>query len=342
MLGKYYLVSVLILLFIQCLGTVPSPDIHISINSFIGTDYLPDLAEKEFSYFERLYYKIGGNLQIYDTGAITLDFMNQGSANKQSLMIDRFFFTHSFPKIIATLGYDVIEIGKSSEIFSLNVKNAYFDTPLFADYHYSGFKLVYALPKFQLKGSIGGNQFNSAIYLTSLSYTAKKINLGLHYLFTGRSNEQNLATSSITEEFELKTDLFRFYQAANIILTKKVTNYSWKSRDILNFFGEFFINITSNLRTGTNLLYNYNYEPTEDISWQSQSFLKASIKEFSIIPQFRYYHTDAYLNREMQILLSINIYKLAWIGASASYFNPSIGSDYYQLGFKINFKYESD
>jgi hypothetical protein len=284
---------------------------HYKLNSYIGSDYFPDLDENEFSYLEKINLEIGCKYIIQQNSSIWMD-----------------------------LSYRNDEIGRYSEILNRNVYGIHFDKGVIEDYRFNGLQINKEKNNFIISGKIGGNNFNSSLGMFSVDYSNDNGNFEFYYLYCGRDRLLNMPMHAFGSEFIQDFGFMSIYNSA-VYEYMHAYDFTHNTRKRFANLSEIIIQPSGILSFGSSFLYTV-FDWETDKKWQSQSFLELKYNNFTNYASYRYWESDIGFDREVNIINSYNILPQWSVATNLSYFNPSIGTDYYLIGFQVQINYEID
>jgi hypothetical protein len=313
---------------------------HYKFDSYMGTDYYPTHNKKFKSYLEKSIFSAGLNFKIHETVNIWFDlsyrkrlFTDQLELESTGIILHKKNWNFIY-KI------DKIEIGNRSEIFHRNIYSTYYENPVVEDYKFQGFEVVRYFGNFSASGMIGGNSFNSLIGKAALGYSMSNHDGFLYYLFCKRDREFNYPMHAIGFEMLSELKIFKIYNSIVYeILISTLTNRPSQEK-ILNLT-EIIYNPSSIISIGTNFLYSV-YDNNTDEEWQSTSFIELITQNVTNTVSYKYWDSEMGFIREINLITSFSLLQYWTIAANISYFNPSIGDDYYHIGMQTKIEYEMD
>ena len=142
--------------------------------------------------------------------------------------------------------------------------------------------------------------------------------------------------------FEFIQD-FNFLRIYNSVVYEYLHSYDFthNTRERFANLSEIVIHPSDAFNFGSSFLYTiFDWETREE--WQSQSFLEIRYNKFTNYAAYRYWESDIGFDREINIINSYQLLPQWSVGTNFSYFNPSIGTDYYLLGFQVQIDHEID
>ena len=187
---------------------------------------------------------------------------------------------------------------------------------------------------------VGGNSFNSAIGKFTLGYSNAIHDLDIYYLFCKRDRKFTYPMHAIGFEMLNEFDLFTLYNS--LAYEKMNSNLPVSpSRERFIDLSEIIFHPHSNVVLGANILYTI-FDWDTDEEWQSTSFIELIFKKTTNTISYKYWNAEMGFDREINLINSYDILPFWTIATNLSYFNPSIGDDYYILGFQTKIKYEME
>lgn len=308
--------------------------------SYIGTDYFPHQENNQNSYLEKKYFTAGWNFRIEKKINIWLDFDYSTYAFTDQVELKRTGISYQQNEWKLSYIFDRLEIGNDSEIFRKNVNSVYYDNPVIEDYKFSGFTAVYKPDRFMISGMIGGNDYNSAIGKFSFGLSGNDHDLQIYYLFCKRDRSFNYPLQATGFDIKVKTNLLRFYNST----VYEYLNSNLVSDDDHEKFidlTEVILDLHPKFEIGVNLIYiSHDWKESED--WLFTPFFALISGKVSNTISYQYWNSAFGFNREFNLITSYDILPYWKLGTNFSYFNPSIGDKYYEIGFQTMIQYEMD
>ena len=313
---------------------------HYTLNSYIGSDYFPDRDENEFSYLEKINFEIGCKYIIQQNSSIWMDLSYRNDLFDKKVILERTGISTIRGSWEFIYKFDKIEIGRCSYILNRNVYGIYFDKGVIEDYRFNGFQINKEINNFIISGKVGGNNFNSSLGMVSVNYSNDKGNFELYYLYCGRDRLLNMPMHAFGSEFIQDFGFMSFYNSA-VYEYMHAYDFTHNTRERFASLSEIIIQPSGILSFGSCFLYKiFDWETDE--KWQSQSFLELKSNKFTNHASYRYWESDIGFDREVNIINAYQILPVWSVTANLSYFNPSIGTDYYLIGFQVQIDYEID
>ena len=313
---------------------------HYKLNSYIGSDYFPDRDENEFSYLEKINLEIGCKYIIQQNSSIWMDLSYRYDLFDKKILIERTGISTTRRNWEFIYKFDKIEIGRYSEILNRNVYGIHFDKGVIEDYRFNGLQINKEKNNFIISGKIGGNNFNSSLGMFSVDYSNDNGNFEFYYLYCGRDRLLNMPMHAFGSEFIQDFGFMSIYNSA-VYEYMHAYDFTHNTRERFANLSELVIHPFDALNFGSCFLYTiFDWETNEE--WQSQSFLELKYNKFTNYASYRYWESDIGFDREVNIINSYNILPQWSVATNLSYFNPSIGTDYYLIGFQVQIDYEID
>ena len=313
---------------------------HYTLNSYIGSDYFPDRDENEFSYLEKINLEIGCEYLIQQNSSIWIDLSYRNDLFDKKIILERTGISTTRGNWEFIYKFDWIEIGRYSEILNKNVYGIYFDKGVIEDYRFNGLQINKNTNNLIISGKVGGNNFNSSLGMLSFDHSNDNSNFEFYYLYCGRDRLLNMPMHAFGSEVMQDLNFLSIY---NSVVYEYMHAYDFTHRTRKRFanLSEIIIQPTGSFSFGSNFLYTiFDWEINE--VWQSQSFLELEYNKFTNYASYRYWESDIGFDREVNIINSYNILPQWSVATNLSYFNPSIGTDYYLIGFQVQIDYEID
>ena len=189
-----------------------------------------------------------------------------------------------------------------------------------------------------ISGKVGGNNFNSSLGMLSFDFSNDKGNFELYYLYCGRDRLLNLPMHAFGSEFFQDFGFISIYNSS-VYEYMHAYDFTNITRERFANLSEIIIQPTSSFCFGSNYLYTiFDWKTKED--WQFQSFLEIKNNKFTNYVSYRYWESDLGFDREVNIINAYNILPFWSIATNLSYFSPSIGTDYYLIGFQVQIDHE--
>ena len=313
---------------------------HYKFDTFIGTDYFPHQDNYQNNYQEPNIFTAGWNFKVQDNVNIWFDLTYRKRLFNEQLELESTGIAYNVNNWDFIFRSDRIEIGDRSKIFEKNVFSSFYDIPVIEDYKLRCFETIKYLGSFNISGIVGGNFFNSAIGKLNLGYSNKNHNIDVYYLFVKRDRIFTYPMHALG--LETHTDLDKVFIYNSIAYENMISNLTnHPSRERFVDLSEIIFYLHPNINIGTNLLYTiFDWEVEEE--WQSTSFFELIFAKFSNTVSYKYWNAEIGFNREINLLNSVNILPYWSLATNLSYNNPSIGDDYYIIGFQTKIEYEMD
>jgi hypothetical protein len=313
---------------------------HYILNSYIGSDYFPDRDENEFSYLEKINFKIGCEYIIQQNSSLWMDLSYRNDLFDKKVILERTGISTTRGSWEFIYKFDRIEIGKRSYILNRNVYGIHFDKGVIENYRFNGLQINHNMNRFALSGKIGGNNFNTSVGMLSVDFSNDNGNFEFYYLYCGRDRLLNMPMHAFGSEF---IQDFRFISIYNSTVYEYMHAYDFthNTRERFANLSEIIIQPTDSFSFGSNFLYEF-FDWETDKEWQSQFFLELKYNNFTNYASYRYWKADIGFDREVNIINSYKILPQWSVATNLSYFNPSSGTDYYLLGFQVQIAYEID
>ena len=342
---KKYMV---IILFIICVNIYSfnfieffdASSFHYQFCSFLGTDYHPYQDDNQNSYLEKNIFKAGWNFKIEDNVNIWFDLTYRKVLFSEQLELESTGIVFHKNNWDFVYKFDQLEIGNGSEIFIKNLYSSYYDKPVIEDYKFRGFESIRYFGNFNLSGMVGGNSFNSAIGKFSLGYSNTNHHFDLYYLYCKRDRIFNYPMHATGFELTAKLGKFKIYNSS-VYENLTSTNSARPSHEKFVDLSEIIFRPHSNINIGTNYLYTI-YDWDTDKEWQSTSFIEFVLGKTTNTILYKYWNSEMGFDREINLINSYNILPYWSLASNFSYFNPSLGDDYYIIGFQTIIEYEMD
>ncbi len=313
---------------------------HYTLNSYIGSDYFPDRDENEFSYQEKINFEIGCKYIIQQNSSLWMDLSYRNDLFDKKIIIERTGISTTRGSWEFIYKFDKIEIGRYSEILNRNVYGIYFDKGVIEDYRFNGLQINKNINSLVISGKIGGNNFNTSLGMLSVDYSNDNGYFEFYYLYCGRDRLLNMPLHAFGCEFIQDFGFMSIYNSA-VYEYLHAYDFTHNTRKRFADLSELVIQLSDALSFGSCFLYKiFDWETKE--KWQSQSFLKLKSNNFTNYASYRYWESDIGFDREVNIINSYNILPQWSVATNLSYFNPSIGTDYYLIGFQVQINYEID
>jgi len=313
---------------------------HYKLDSFLGTDYFPSQVDNSNSYQEKFIFEAGWKFTLSDEAKIWFDL----SYNKQ-LLNDQIELKSTGISLIKNdwefiFKSSQLEIGKKSEIFNRNLFSPYFEVPIIADYKFRGLETIYVKNNISISAMAGGNPFNSAIGKLNLNFSNHTNSFDVYYLYCKRDRFFTYPTHTAGFEYTLDTNILNIYSStAYDKMNSNLMFHPSKERFIT--LNEATINPFNNFYFGSNILYTV-FDWKENEEWISTTFVELKFSKTSNFFSFQYWDHDIGYNRELNLISTYKILDYWSVAANISYFNPSIGNDYYVFGVQTRINYEMD
>ncbi len=313
---------------------------HYTLNSYLGSDYFPDRDEKVFSYLERINFEIGCKYIIQQNSSIWLDLSYRNDLFDKKVTLERTGISSTSGNWEFIYKFDRIEIGKCSYILNRNVYGIHFDEGVIGDYRFNGFQINKEINNFIISGKVGGNNFNSSLGMLAVDFSNNSGDFEFYYLYCGRDRLLNLPMHAFGSEFIQDFGFMSIYNSA-VYEYMHAYDFTHNTRERLANLSEIIIQPTDSFSFGSSFLYTiFDWETKEE--WQSQSFLELKNNKYTNYASYRYWESDIGFDREVNIINAYQVLPQWSIATNLSYFNPSIGTDYYLIGFQVQIDYEID
>ncbi len=313
---------------------------HYTLNSYIGSDYFPDRDENEFSYLEKINIEIGCEYIIQQNSSLWMDLNYRNDLFDKKIILERTGISTIRGSWEFIYKFDRIEIGRDSEILNRNVYGIYFNKGVIEDYRFNGLQINKNVNSLVISGKIGGNNFNTSVGMFSVDYSNDNGNFEIYYLYCGRDRLLNMPMHAFGCEFNKDFGFMRIYNSA-VYEYMHAYDFTHNTRERFADLSELVIHPSDALSFGSCFLYTV-FDWETDKKWLSQSFLEIRYNNFTHYVSYRYWEEDIGFNREINIINSYNILPQWSVAANLSYFNPSIGTNYYLIGFQVQIDYEID
>jgi len=312
---------------------------NYEFNAYNGTEYYPFRTNKEFQYYEKLDLKFGWELNFKENYEIWIDlsYYNELFDKKITLESTGFSYTSVNWQIFYMLSQ--LEYSNRSRLLNCNVRDVYFNQPVFIDYLFQGFRIRRMLDKYKFSISIGGNSYNRGIVHYAINYFIQNTELELFCIYSSRNEFLN--EKAYTYGFELLHESKFLY----IYLSEIYHSLMESSTEKLESLNEVILYPGENIFLGTSFVYSiFNWEAQRD--WRSRSSFGLDLQNISIILSYEYQNTEGTLdnwgNRKINLLTNYNFSPFTSIGLDATCFNPIYDEEYYQFGIQGRIKYETD
>jgi len=337
-----------ITLFIVCVNAYPfnfidffdASSFHYKLDSFMGTDYYPYGDDIQNSYQEKNIFTAGWNFKAQENVNIWFDLTYRKRLFEEQLELESTGIVYHKDNWDFIYKYDQLEIGNRSEIFNKNLYSPYYDKPIAEDYRFRGLESIRYIRNFNLSLMLGGNSFNSAIGKFALGYSNEEHNFDLYYLFCKRDRIYTYPMHTVGFELVSKMNFLKIYNS--LVYENLISNLTTKpSHERFVDLSEIILQPYSNVNIGANLLYTI-YDWNSDEEWQSTLFFELLFKETTNTISYMYWNAEIGFNREINIINSLKILPYWSVATNLSYFNPSIGDNYYIIGFQTKIEYEMD
>jgi len=313
---------------------------HYQFDSFIGTDYYPHQDNNQNRYREKSIFTAGWDFKVQDDVNIWFDLSYKKRLFDEELDLESTGIAYRKKNWTLIYKSDQLEIGNKSEIFSKNLNLYYYDNPVIEDYKFRGLEITHYLNNFYLTGILGGNSFNSAIGNLNFGYSSDNHKLDLYYLYVKRDRFFNYPMHAFGFEMISDINFFRFYNS--LVYERLESNLpNDPSHERLVDLSELIFRLHPNINIGTNFLYS-TLDWDKNKEWQSASFFELKIGKTINTVTYQYWNSDIGFNREINLINSYNILQYWSLGTNLSFFNPSLGDDYFVIGFQTKIEYEMD
>ena len=313
---------------------------HYKFDSFLGTDYFPHQDDNISSYQEKNIFKAGWNFKVQDNVNIWFDLTYRKRIFNEQLELESTGIAYNVNNWDFIFRSDQLKIGDRSKIFEKNVFSSLYDIPVIEEYNFMGFESIRHFGNYNISGMVGGNSFNSAIGKLNIGYSNEKHDIDVYYLFVKRDRIFTYPMHAIVLETHTNLDkVFIYNSLAYESMISNLTNHP--SRERFVDLSEIIFYLHPNFNIGTNFLYTI-FEWEVDEEWSSTSFIEWLIWKTSNTISYKYWNADIGFNREINIINSVNILQYWSLATNFSYNNPSIGDDYFILGFQTKIEYEMD
>ncbi len=337
-----------IIMFIVCVNAYPfnffelfdASSFHYKLDSFMGTDYYPYQDDKINSYLEKNIFTAGWNFKIQENVNIWFDLTYRKRLFEEQLELESTGIVYHKNNWDFIYKYDQLEIGNRSEIFNKNLYSTYYDKPVVEDYKFRGLESIHYIGNFNLSGMLGGNSFNSAIGKFSLGYSNEDHDVDLYYLYCKRDRIFTYPMHAVGFEMISEISLLKIYNS--LVYENLISNLTSRpSHERFVNLSEIILRPHTKVNFGTNFLY-FIYDWETDEEWQSTTFIEFLLKETTSTILYKYWNAEMGFDREINMINSYKILPYWSVAANLSYFNPSIGEDYYIIGFQTKIEYEMD
>lgn len=310
----------------------------IDFNAYNGSDYYPERDHNEFNYREILFLDFGWDYYLEENTNVWLDFSYSNEMFSKKIEIKSIGFSHFVNKWQVKYSFSNLRYSINSRLLQLNVNSKYFNQPVFIDFRFNGASLGYTEGPFSYSISGGGNQFNSALIHTLISYNSSDLDLDLFSIYVSRDNLLN--KKSVINGLEIIKHNKYFFLYSSIIYHAHINDDN-KKFDSLN---EIIIYPKDNIFCGTNIIYSIT-DWREHRDWTSRTSLGLDIDKLSFILSYEYQNTEEtasnWGNRKLNFLTIYNLTKSASVGFDMNYFNPTYDKTHYQFGIQGKIKYEN-
>jgi len=309
-------------------------------HAYNGALYQPYLLnDKEFQYQEKLIFDFGLKFQINQNSYFWMDIYYNDELLDKKIILEDTGFSYYVDDWEFHYLYSKIQYSNRSRILNFNVRNNYYNDPVFIDHRFQGLRIAKKFSSLKITLSGGGNIYNTALLHNSWKFSSADSELELFGIYSGRSDFLNEQTFTGGVEFVKSNDGLFFY-SANIYHILP-TSHSNKFETL----SEFIIYPGSTLFLGTNLIYTiFNWKEKRD--WQTRSIIGSTINKFSATIAFEYQNSELSMiklgNRKYNFLLNYDLFTSAAIGIDLSCFDPTYADKSYQFGIQARLNYETD
>ena len=338
--------NIVIFLFIICVNIhsfnfiefFDASSFHYQFCSFLGTDYHPYQDESQNNYLEKNIFKAGWNFKIEENVNIWFDLTYRKRLFSEQLELESTGIIYHKNNWDFIFKSDQLEIGNESEIFIKNQYSSYYDKPIIEDYKFRGFESKGYFGNFNISGMVGGNSFNSAIGKFSLGYSNTDHIFDIYYLYCKRDRIFTYPMHAFGFEILSEINIFQIYNS--LVYENMISNLPYHpSHERFVDLSEIIFRPHSNVNLGANFLYTI-FDWDTDEEWQLTSFLELIFGETTNTLSYKYWNAGIGFDREINLINSYNILPYWSLASNLSYFNPSIGDDYFIIGFQTKIEYE--
>jgi hypothetical protein len=309
-------------------------------HAYNGALYQPYLLnDKEFQYQEKLIFDFGLKFQIYENSFFWIDLSYKDELLNKKIILEDTGFSYYVADWEFRYLYSKIQYSNRSRILNFNVRNNYYNDPVFIDHRFQGLQVAKKNSNLKITFSGGGNIYNTALIHNSWQFSSADIELELFGIYTGRSDFLNEKTYTGGLEF-IKSNEDLFLYSTNIY-----HRLSASDTDKYETLNEFIIYPNSTIFFGANLIYSIT-DWKEKRDWQTRSIIGSKVYKFSTVISYEYQNSEINLinrgNRKYGLLLNYELFTSATIGLDLSCFDPTYADRYYQFGIQARLNYETD
>jgi hypothetical protein len=311
----------------------------ISFNSYIGSYYLPKKIYKKLSYIDKHFLKLGVE---YDLNKNLSSLFSVGLNEKfieKEILLDEICINYQMKNFSVSYRYDDFQLGEDSHIFNSNVNSKYFQKGVLEDYKLSGIEASHKNNSLLTSLFIGSNNFNRGTARASSSFSLFQSNFNLDLLYSMNNQEYNEVSYSLIIQHKIDAKYFGSYNSMDYMIMpelKQGNKYKLFSEQRLSYYKfSFYANVL--YEKFADITDSYNCESSHMLQHEFINTFTKIIFRYCTVSEF----SDSYFVREYTSIIGYifdNDFKLA---LNCSYFEPSVGDNYYNLGIQIDFKYET-
>ena len=311
-----------------------------SFNSYFGTYYLPKKSYKKLSYIDKHYLDFGLNYDILENLFSRISIGLNEKFIEKEILLNEIKISYKMNDFRYSYKYDDFQFGEKSEIFSSNVNSKYYQKGILEDYKLSGIETYYSKNSFSSKIFIGSNNFNRGSFIASTIISKLNNNIELSFFYSMNNQEYSEISYSLIFEHRLDHRIFGSYNTFEYEIMPELlkgNKYKIFSEQRISFDKiSAFINIF--YEEFEDIKDSYNCESSSMLKYESQRGFSNLIYRYNTVSEFG----DSYFVRDYTSIIGFKFIEEFKLALNYSYFEPSIGDNYYNLGLQIEFNYETE
>jgi hypothetical protein len=292
------------------------------------------------SYIDKHYLDFGLKYNILNNLSSKISIGLNEKFIEKEILLHEIVINYKMNNFEFSYKYDDFQFGKKSEIFSSNVNSKYYQKGILEDYKLSGIETSYCKKSFSSKIFVGSNNYNRGSFIASSSISKFQNNIELSFFYSMNNQDYSEVSYSLIFEHRLNHKLFGSYNTFEYEIMPEL----WKGNKykifseqrisfnkisaFVNFFYEEFEDIDD----------SYNCESSSMLKYESKKGFSNLIYRYNTVSEFG----DSYFVRDYTSVIGYKFTEEFKVALNCSYFEPSIGDNYYNLGIQIEFNYETE
>ncbi|MDN5355038.1 MAG: hypothetical protein PWQ09_1794 [Candidatus Cloacimonadota bacterium] len=330
---KYLLMSLLTLYSFILLAF--AENLSANLYSYYGTEYFPE--KEKYNYQQKDLFKFGSRFNLPYQNKLSIMLSYSHNYLQEAIRLDSLQLKHDWQNTNVSFQIYNKKIGTSSYLRNLDVTDPLYDKGILENYRFSGVAWCGKLPKLTITAELGGNEFNSVLSTTAISYRNANYLGKLNLLYAGRSNFNNQKSIFIWLENNYSTSILSLYLAAGYEDFMESSHFSHSSRSQLYLETLFpirsHLQVAASYKNENNNRFAISYKDNYTIAagWEDDIFKQNLI--------FSYTKTPLYNQRKLTNISGVAISPNWNLALNLSYYHPSVGNSYYTAGLQTEWSY---